>query len=479
MKKINIYVPLLIFSLMLGSCKKFLDVKVSSQQGKAETAEDCQLLLDNYAVMNTGYPSDGELSADDYFMQPTYYSSSSVSAEDRDLYIWWANARRAGSDPQWLNPYKVVLRANLVLETIQKLEGGATDQVTLNALKGAALFYRAYALWNVAQLYAKPYTAATAGQDPGIPLVTSTDLNDKFGRGTVQQTYDQIVQDLQDAVNLLPATSIIATRPNKATAYAMLARTWLSMESYPNALTAANSALEMNGLKDKLLNYKDIPAGSFTPFAPRFNREVIFHSVIYPSAALAPHPTKSLIDANLVASYDDNDLRKSLFFRTLGGGNYFFIGNYEGGFLSSNFFNGLAVDELYLVRAECYARANKVSEAMKDLNDLLRTRWKVVLDANGNQTATSTYVDYTAANADDALSKILTERRKELVMRAQRWTDLRRLNKDPKYKKDLIRKTIVNGSEQTIGTLPANDSRYVLLIPDPVINNSGIAQNSR
>ena len=116
---------------------------------------------------------------------------------------------------------------------------------------------------------------------------------------------------------------------------------------------------------------------------------------------------------------------------------------------------------------------------MKDLNDLLRTRWKVVLDANGNQTATSTYVDYTAANADDALSKILTERRKELVMRAQRWTDLRRLNKDPKYKKDLIRKTIVNGAEQTIGTLPANDSRYVLLIPDPVINNSGIAQNSR
>lgn len=468
MKKLIIYIPLLILGLGLVSCKKFLDVNPTTTQGFAETTEDCQLLLDNYIIMNTGYPSDGELSADDYFLTNNVYTTA--NQEDRGIHTWLANINRGEAAPQWQNPYKVVFHANLVLETLLKLQG--TDLVTLNTLKGSALFYRAYALWNVAQLYAKPYTASTAAQDPGIPLVRSTDLNDMVGRSTVQQTYDQIVQDLRDAVSLLPATSSIVTRPNKAAAYAMLARTYLSMESYSSAFNSADAALNLNGLKDKLLNYNDIPGGSFTPFYPRFNQEVIFHSVINPSPALAPHPTKTLINADLVASYDDNDLRKSLFFRTLGGGNYFFTGNYEGGFLTSDFFNGLAVDELYLIRSECYARANQLTQAMNDLNKLLITRW----NDNGGSTP---YQNLTAGNVDQALDIILKERRKELVMRAQRWTDLRRLNKDPRFKKDLVRKILIGSTETTIGTLPANDLRYVLLIPDEVINNSGIAQNAR
>lgn len=449
-------------SLILSSCKKYLDVAPDSTQTKAETAEDCQLLLDNYTVMNTGYPSDGELSADDYFVQSVNYSNLSDPI-DRNLYIWSANTRRAAAAPQWQNPYKTVLEANLVLETVQKLQGGSTDAATLNALKGAALFYRAYAFWNVAQLYAKPYTASSASQDLGIPLKMSTDLNDKSVRSTVQQTYDRIVQDLKDASNLLPATSSVPTRPNKAAAYAMLARTYLSMENYPDALTAATSALQLN---HQLLNYdSDISAFSNTPFAPRFNREVIFHSITYGGKTLIPNLSTGRIDTNLVASYDSNDLRGQVYFKRIGSTNTFrFTGNYEGAFLASTFFNGLAVDELYLVRAECYARANKINEAMADLNTLLVNRWKA-----------GTYVNMTAASASEALDKVLTERRKELVMRAQRWTDLRRLNKTAGTAKKLTRNLDGLGSYE----LPANDLRYILLIPDEVITNSGIEQNPR
>lgn len=463
----------------MSSCKKYLDVKVNNTEGNATTAEDCQLLLDNYATMNTGYPSDGELSADDYFMQPNNYTSLSDPV-DRDLFIWSANARRTSGLPQWQNPYKTVLQANLVLETLQKLQGTGTDQATLNALKGAALFFRAYAFWNVAQLHAKPYTGSSAGQDPGIPLRMSTDLNEKSERGTVQETYNRIVQDLKDAANLLPATSSIVTRPNKVAAYAMLARTYLSMENYPDALNAASSALQ---LKSQLLDYNQIGAFSNTPFSPRFNQEVIFHSTINPGKTLIPNLSAARMDPDLVASYDNNDLRKSIFYKLIASdGTYRFTGSYEGGFLTSNFFNGLAVDELYLVRAECYARANKLTEAVKDLNDLLRTRWKIVRDVDGNPVLgsdgkpASTYVDYATSNSDDALSKILTERRKELVMRSQRWTDLRRLNKDSRFAKTLSRIKPING---TIYQLPPNDLRYVLLIPNEVINNSGMAQNPR
>lgn len=445
---------------MLSSCKKYLYVKTSTTQRFAETAEDCQLLLDNYNLMNTGYPNDGELSADDYYLLPATYNG--LNSEDRDLYIWSANARRGSATPQWQNPYLVVFQSNLVLETVQKLQGGSTDPVTLNTLKGSALFFRAYALWNVAQLYTKPYAATSADQDMGIPLKMTTDINEVSVRGTVKQTYDRIIQDLQDAVNLLPATSSIVTRPNKAAAYAMLARTYLSMENYPGALSAATSALQLH---NQLMDYNEISIFSNTPFSPRFNKEVIFHSVTDKGKTLVPNINTARVDSDLVASYDNNDLRGKIFFKIIGGGpTYRFTGSYEGAFLTSNFFNGLAVDELYLIRAECFARTNKPTEAMADLNTLLVTRW-----------VTGAYMNMTAADSQDALQKVLKERRKELVMRAQRWTDLRRLNKDTNFSKKLQRILPGVGSYE----LPPNDLRYVLLIPNEVITNSGIAQNPR
>lgn len=90
---------------------------------------------------------------------------------------------------------------------------------------------------------------------------------------------------------------------------------------------------------------------------------------------------------------------------------------------------------------------------MKDLNNLLQTRWKV-----------GTYINLTAANADTALGLILNERRKELCFRGLRWTDLKRLNKDDRFKVTITRS--LNG--QTYTLLP-NSLRYVLPIDDKEI----------
>jgi len=70
--------------------------------------------------------------------------------------------------------------------------------------------------------------------------------------------------------------------------------------------------------------------------------------------------------------------------------------------------------------------------------------------------------------------KILVERRKELVLRNVRWFDLRRLNKDPRLAKTLLRK--LNGQ---VYQLPPNDPRYTQYIPQSVIDLSGIEQNIR
>jgi len=68
----------------------------------------------------------------------------------------------------------------------------------------------------------------------------------------------------------------------------------------------------------------------------------------------------------------------------------------------------------------------------------------------------------------------LKERRKELLFRGLRWTDLRRLNLDPRFAVTLAR----NVSGQ-IYSLPPEDPRYAWPIPDDEIQASGIPQNPR
>lgn len=459
---------LVVLSILLASCQKFVDIKKSSTQSFLETANDCQLLFDNYEVFNTNDPYDGEISTADYELDANSYNSDAISIEDRNMYTWSTTSIRASSD-QWVKSYHKIYQANLVMAALDDLSGKEQPAV-LNNLRGTALFFRAYALWNVAQLYAKPYGTSSA-QDPGVPVHLIADINDITGRGTVKETYDRILQDLTEAATLINSTSNLASRPNKAAVFAMLARTYLSMEDYPNALTAATNAL---AIQNTLIDYNTLNAeGSGALFSARYNKEVIFQSVMTKSVVLNPgsmfFDQFAKIPSAFISTYADNDLRKALFFKEnfdidteSPAGTYRFAGNYEPT-TSSILFTGLAVDELYLIRAECYARATQTASAMADLNTLLRSRW-----------LTGIYVDMTASTPDEALTKILAERRKELIMRGQRWTDLRRLNKDSRFAVTLSR--TVNGMTYT---LPPNDGRYTLLIPQEVIVNSALPQNQR
>lgn len=479
MKVINTIIIMLL-GLLMTSCQKYLDIKKNSQQRFIETADDCQKLLDNYGDssipgMNNAFPSDIEGSADEYYYAQSRYNQ--LDQENKNVTTWNLQTQRNSALVQWQYPYKTVYYANLVLDNLEKVSGTA-DQNTLDALRGSALFFRAYTFWYLAQLYASPYVPGSANSSPGIPLRLTSDLNDKTERASVQQTYDRILDDLKSAVSLLPVTSSKSSRPNKVAAYAMLARTYMSMEDYPNALLNADAALQLN---HKLMDYNSINAASTTPF-PRFNDEVIFQAVL----GASPGPVTNLvfpgsafqagafINLDLYNSYTSNDLRKTIFFKPNSaafGSTYRFTGNYDPN-TGATLFTGLAVDEMYLTRAECYARAGNKDAAMADLNTLLITRWKK-----------DTYVNMTAVSADEALMIVLQERRKQLLMRGLRWTDLRRLNRDNRFKIDIERKilsgTLPNLVTTVIATLPANDPRYVLLIPSEVISIAGIAQNIR
>src|SRR5690606_18453219 len=165
------------------------------------------------------------------------------------------------------------------------------------------------------------------------------------------------------------------------------------------------------------------------------------------------------VDRSFYKSFSENDLRKSIFFRENVDGSFYYRGGYTG--VLNMMFSGMTNAEIYLMRAECYAREGKISEAMNDLNTLLQNR----LDH------THPIIPVTASSKEEALELILLERRRELMFRGLRWPDIKRLNKDGA---NITLTRIVDGKTYT---LPPNDNRYALPIPEDVIQLSGMPQN--
>jgi starch-binding outer membrane protein, SusD/RagB family len=264
--------------------------------------------------------------------------------------------------------------------------------------------------------------------------------------------------DLQNAVSYLPNTPLYKTRPSKPAAYAMLSRVYLTMQDYGKALVYADSCLK---LYDSLLDYNTLKTNVTYP-VPAFSREVIFEATIGDDL----YGNGYIVDSNLYKSYATNDLRRTLFFKLNQTGLLNYYGSYSGGGTASSggsrSFGGIATDEVYLTRAECYARSGNIAAAMSDLNSLMSKRIK-----------SGFFVPLTATTTSDALNLILQERRKETPFRGLRWLDLRRLNSEG-ANITLSRK--VNGQ---VYTLIPNGPQYVLPIPPDVVNITGMVQNER
>lgn len=447
---------LLIFLFLTGiiSCKKYLDEKPNKSDAIPDNLTSLQAILDFYPHMNNENPSAGEVSSDDYYL--TYPNWTTRKEPDRRMYMWANDHMFEPSFNDWQAAYQVIYKANTVLDNIVK---DPRNESGWNNIKGQALLFRAKSFFQIASIWCKVYDPNTASTDPGISLRLTSNFNEVSVRASVQESYDRIIQDLEESYKLLPVTPVHVMRPSRPAAFGLLARVYLSMGKYDKAKMNADSCLQ---IKDELMDYNNSPyitQGSPFPFA-QFNPEVIFESVIVPSSPLSASRAK--IDSNLYNSYDPNDLRKTLFFKAntgISAGTFAFKGMYES---DGGLFNGISTNEIYLIRAEANAKLGNKDAAMADLNLLLIKRWK-----------TNTFFPFTAVDANDALNKIRIERRKELVMRGLRWMDLKRYNREG------ANITITRNLNGQIHLLLPNDLKYALPIPEDVIALSGIPQNPR
>lgn len=443
------------FILMsITSCKKYLAEKSDASLVTPSTLDDYQGLLDDADVMNIyATPSYMEASTDDYFLLPVTYQN--LNQVYLNYYTWQPQEYNFVND--WSKAYLAIYNANLCLDGLNQLTQGGQDQVKYDRVKGAALFFRAYYFTELLWCYAKAYDPNTASQDLGIVLRLNSNFNTPSKRSSVEACYTQALKDAKAAVSLLPDHSIHPLRPSKAAAYGLLARIHLSMRQYDQAYLDADSCLQIS---HDLLDYNNASDlnGQLTDANPfiRFNKESIFYTEMNSNGLIVSSRAKT--DSLLYNTFENHDLRKVAFFKP-NSGYQEFKGNYTGS--PNAFFSGIGVDEMLLTRAECAARAGEVTNAMSDLNTLLRTRWDKQYP----------YQERTAANPEEALQMILLERRKELLMRGLRWMDIKRLNKDGA---NIILKRIVDGK---VYTLQANDPFYALPLPTDVIERTGMPQN--
>ena len=108
--------------------------------------------------------------------------------------------------------YAGIARANTLLNVLENAENMAED-VKKKGI-GEAKFLRAFYYYELSSMYGN------------VPLITSPD-QESSSQGDVKVLWGQILQDLHDACELLPAEKRTDGRIDKYTAEAMLGRAWL------------------------------------------------------------------------------------------------------------------------------------------------------------------------------------------------------------------------------------------------------------
>ncbi len=472
MKKTWIYL-LLMLVIALPACKKILDIERATDTNPTPvTVEDFEQILNNPGICEAKnyeileYPTDNK-------------SEGFVPMKEMSpFYTWgvdpWNNGspftRIFSEDLIYSRSYKWIGQMNLVIEGMPTaLPSGQMNDRRALAIAQAKI-NRAYFYLLLVNTYGAAYQLPSSSTDLGVPLVLKVNNQVSYPRARVEKVYQQILADLQEALAIseLPNLGRNVIHPGRAAALAVLARTYLYMGNYAQAEKAASDAL---AIKSDLQNYLNFGAPSafdgrpLTLYEQGSNPEVLLTRVNY-TAIDAVLPPVFVASDELLRSFDqNNDKRFITSFSPFNTDSSLLA--YRFGVRNTDLYinYSIGVPEMMLIKAECLARANDAAGAVNLLNTLCATR---ILNYSNLSTNVS---------ADQALNFVLDERRRELMFKGIRLFDLKRLNLDPRFKKDIVRRD-ANG--QTLVTLPAGSPNYLIPFSRTTLNaNSLLVQNPR
>ncbi|PUV21636.1 MULTISPECIES: RagB/SusD family nutrient uptake outer membrane protein [Sphingobacterium] len=434
MKKI-IYFGMIMTASALTSCNKYLDIQPVGTVIPTSESDFRGLMTSSY----TSFPAHKSylsLRTDELLLD----ESSTDAARTKDIYLWNdQNPDPATTAYPYLAFYKSIFYSNQIISTIdEKLSSNAT----VDQIKGEAYLMRAYAHFELLNLYSEVYSASNVGLR-GVPLSTKIDLEQRFVPATIGDSYALVLSDMEKGTALLTVDDQAKGanyRFSKRVAYAMASRLHLYRGEWKAAMEGAQKALAIN---DKLVDLNAVASLLPNDFE---SVEVI---MALEKVSIPEVRSSSFISPSLLSAYSDGDLRKGRYFQKRGA-DYVSLKGGENRF-NVSFRNA----DLYLTIAECNARLGNTAEALKYLSALKKNRFTA--DAYSKETKADA-----GLSKDQLLDAVLLERKRELALEGLRWYDLKRTT----------RPTITHSSFGRTMTLQQNDPRYVIRYPQEAINNN-------
>ena len=415
----------------LAGCQKVLDVEPESDLDASTRFKDIGdyqfALLGAYSLFqSTSYYAGTDLRSNAFVCLPDFLADDlRETGENLGNELIFSRWRYAEDETQieltWLAAYRIITQANLCLKGIDQFS--ASEPGAVNRIKGQALAIRAMVHFDLLRYWADTYNRNT--DTLGVPYMTEYNYEQKPARATIRNNYNSIETDLKSALELLGDVDEEINEPDNRSyidapvVNAMLARMFLYSSQMDSAVKYATRVIN------------DFPLADRDEF-PDIWTDASVAEVVWACAfdagqgtiggnAYAPDVDRSQFapSTTLLGLYDDvNDIRYSSYFKDVA--DRMVLSKYYAKFSRLKQPDGVVnfkayrTGEMYLIRAEAYARLTAPSYglAMQDLNTLRDAR----IDG------------YTPENLTGAalLNAIEQERRKELIAEGHRFFDLKR-----------------------------------------------------
>ncbi|MBE0666639.1 MAG: RagB/SusD family nutrient uptake outer membrane protein [Bacteroidales bacterium] len=482
-------------SLFMVSCSEdYLDTlptdQVAAESAFTTTGNAMQALNGIHRLMyqqhnsNQGQSGEGSVNINRDMLGEDLVMTSSGNGWYNNTYKWVDHRSETSSVDYapWYLYYRIIANANMIINNIDNAVGPQEEK---DAIKGEALIYRAWGHFNLVQLYGKRYVAGTQNTQLGVPIMLTNNF-DGQPRNSVEEVYDQINLDLNEAITLHANYSRLNnSHLNIDVARGVKARVALVKQDWANAASLAAQART----SFPLMSNSQYTAG----FNDYTNGEWMWGSTVVPDQTTYFYSYFAYMSRNFSSTnirgnpkaintllYNDpiftaTDVRKANFDPTglhtaLALPSSFTRKPYTsqkyiaaGGADSRGDVVYMRAAEMYLIEAEAYARmGGRDTDAQAALNALRQNR----------ETDPANYVP-TANTGTALIDEIMLNRRLELWGEGFRFTDLKRLNLP------LNR----NGANHqvalcTVTDVPAGDVRWTWLIPKQEMDsNEQMVQN--
>lgn len=468
---IYIYVVIFASGLISVSCKKYVNVGTPStlltadavfSQDATATAVITQVYADMAnSSMISGYSSMSAilgLCSDELAVLDGQTTTGLLSSYNNNI--------STSNGPSYWGYYSYIYTANTVISGVNQYGETLTPAVKLQLL-GEAKFVRAFCYFYLVNLYGD------------VPLATTTNytINAFLPKTDKNLVYDQIIQDLTDAEQLLSSgyldvsltkASTERIRPTKWAAKALLARVYLYVKDYAKAdqkvsnILDSSSLYRLTSLDSVFFKNSAEAIWQLQPVTTGINTNEAMVFILPSSGPTTSSGYPYFLDTLLVNSIYNGDKRKSKWMNNIvvSGMTYYYPWKYKatttGSGSVSEYAMVLRLAECFLISAEARARLGDVQGALGRLN-AVRSRASVLNVVNLNQ--------------QQLLDTILHEKQIELFSESgHRWLDLKRTGRVD---------SVMNIVTPLKGTYSWRSYQQLLPIPaGELIYNTNLIQNT-